>query len=234
MTKSQKIRSSIPKETRNASRKGNPPVPAIGRRERRAAETRVRLFRCALKLISRRGLTSVTVEDITEAADVGKGTFFNYFPSKEHVLGVLAEIQLGKVREAAAQAQRPGASIQSVLHRLARKLAEEPGRNPKLARALLSSFLSSDAVREILKRNLSVGRKTVGQVIAVGQRNGEIDSRQNPEKIALQFLQTVMGTVLFWSVHEKPKLTTRIEDSFASFWRAAASDKNKKHERRNR
>lgn len=111
-----------------------------GRRERRAAETRVRLFRCALKLIARRGLANVTVEDITEAADVGKGTFFNYFASKEHVLGVMAEIQLGKVREAARQAVETRKPIASVLHHLVRRLAEEPGRSPRLARALISSF----------------------------------------------------------------------------------------------
>src|ERR1039458_2637150 len=70
--------------------------PGTGRRQRRAAETRLSLFRCALQLFAERGFTSVTVEDITEAADVGKGTFFNYFESKDHVLGVMAEIQLGK------------------------------------------------------------------------------------------------------------------------------------------
>jgi AcrR family transcriptional regulator len=74
----------------------------LGRRERRAAETRVRLFRSALQLIAKRGFPNVTVEEITEAADVGKGTFFNYFETKDHVLGVMAEIQLGKVREAAS------------------------------------------------------------------------------------------------------------------------------------
>ncbi len=72
----------------------------MGRRQRRAAETRLRLFRCALQLFAERGFPNVTVGDITEAADVGKGTFFNYFESKDHVLGVMAEIQLGKVREA--------------------------------------------------------------------------------------------------------------------------------------
>src|ERR1035437_2483428 len=76
-----------------------------GRRQRRAAETRLRLFRCALQLIAERGFPNVTVEDITEAADVGKGTFFNYFATKDHVLGVMPEIQLGKMAEARAQAE---------------------------------------------------------------------------------------------------------------------------------
>ena len=74
---------------------------------------------------------SVTVEDITEAADVGKGTFFNYFESKDHVLGVMAEIQLGKVREAVTLAESGTETIHSVLHRLFLRVGEEPGRSPR-------------------------------------------------------------------------------------------------------
>ena len=65
---------------------------SVGRRNRRAAETRLRLFRCALQLVAERGLPRVTVEDITEAADVGKGTFFNYFESKNHLLATIGTV----------------------------------------------------------------------------------------------------------------------------------------------
>src|SRR5437764_5518061 len=118
-----------------------PHLKSMRRRERRAAETRVRLFRCALQLFAERGFPNVTVEDITEAADVGKGTFFNYFESKDDVLGVMAEIQLGKVKEAATLAESGRQSIYSVMHQLFLRVAEEPGRSPDLARALISSFL---------------------------------------------------------------------------------------------
>src|SRR5687768_386466 len=57
-----------------------------GRRERHKAEIRERLFRTAIDLYMTRGLQATTVKEITEAADVGKGTFFNYFPTKEHIL----------------------------------------------------------------------------------------------------------------------------------------------------
>jgi AcrR family transcriptional regulator len=197
-------------------------VPAVGRRQRRAAETRMRLFRCALVLIAERGLPNVTVEDITEAADVGKGTFFNYFKTKEHVLGVMAEIQLGKVREAASRAAMGKQAIQTVLRQLAHHLAEEPGRSPRLARALISSFLASESVREILKRTLLEGRKTVGEVIATGQERGEIESKLGQGKVAMQFFQAVLGTVLMWSLHEKPALDGWIEESFQHFWRSIA------------
>src|ERR1700704_2813542 len=72
----------------------------MGRRERRSCETRERIFRAAMDLFRDHGFQKTTVEDITDAADVGKGTFFNYFPSKEHVLGVLGEIQLAKYEKA--------------------------------------------------------------------------------------------------------------------------------------
>ena len=124
---------------------------SAGRRERRAHETRVKLFRCALRLIAKRGIANVTVEDITEAADVGKGTFFNYFESKDHVLGVMAEIQLVKVREAVARAADGRQPIYAVLRKLAQRLGEEPDAVGTGAGALFLQFLASPQVREILK-----------------------------------------------------------------------------------
>jgi AcrR family transcriptional regulator len=198
------------------------PRAGMGRRQRRAAETRVRLFRCALQLFSERGFPNVTVEDITEAADVGKGTFFNYFASKDHVLGVMAEIQLGKVAEAVTLAADGKQTIQSVLHHLFLRAAEEPGRSPDLARTLISSFLASAGVRKIIEHNMQRGRKLIAEVVAAGQQRGEIDPILKKEKVAIQVLQTFMGTVLFWSLHEKPPLSVRIEDSFQNFWRSIA------------
>ena len=199
-----------------------PHLQGMGRRQRRAAETRVRLFRCALQLFAERGFPNVTVEDITEAADVGKGTFFNYFESKDHVLGVMAEIQLGKVREAVTMAESGKQSIYSVLRRLFLRVGEEPGRSPDLARALISSFLASVAVRKLIDRNMSEGRKMAAQVVSVGQERGEIDSRLKKEKVALQLQQAFMGTLLLWSLHGEPALETRLEESFQHFWRAIA------------
>ncbi|MGA3373458.1 MAG: TetR/AcrR family transcriptional regulator [Terracidiphilus sp.] len=196
--------------------------PGAGRRQRRAAETRLRLFRCALQLFAERGFSCVTVEDITEAADVGKGTFFNYFESKDHVLGVMAEVQLGKVREALTAAEQGRRTIHSVLHRLMLRLAEEPGRSPSLARAFISSFLASEGVRTAIARNMREGRRMIAQLVAAGQERREIHPRLRKKELARQLLQTCMGTVLLWSLDGTPALKARIEDSFQHFWRAIA------------
>ncbi len=199
-----------------------PHMKGMGRRERRAAETRLRLFRCAMQLFAERGFPNVTVEDITEAADVGKGTFFNYFESKDHILGVLAEIQLGKVRQALEVASTGKHSIQSVVRQLFQRVAEEPGRTPELARAVISSFLASELIRKHLAENMSRGRQMAAQIIEMGQKGGEIDPQLKKEEVALQLQQAFIGTLILWSLRGEPKLEVAIEASFQHFWRAIA------------
>lgn len=200
-----------------------PHLKKMGRRERRAAETRLRLFRCALQLFAERGFPNVTVEDITEAADVGKGTFFNYFDSKEGVLAVMAEIQLGKVREALEQATNGNRSIQSVFRRLFERVAEEPGRSPDLARAFLASFLASQAIRHQTGLSMAEGRKMAGEIVVMGQKRGEIDRRLKKEQVALLLQQTFLGTLLLWSLHSEQSLQTSVDTAFQHFWRAIAA-----------
>jgi AcrR family transcriptional regulator len=200
-----------------------PHLQSAGRRQRHGAETRVRLFCCALQLFAERGYPNVTVEDITEAADVGKGTFFNYFESKDQVLSVMSEIQLGKVKDALRLAQAGEQTIRTVLHHLFIRAAEEPGRSPDLARALLSSFLASEKVRLMAYNLACEGRKRLAQIVAEGQRRKEIDSRLKQQKVALQIQQAFMGTLLLWSLEGKPALEARAEESFQHFWRAVAA-----------
>ncbi|MGW0784861.1 TetR family transcriptional regulator [Streptomyces sp. NPDC002913] len=53
------------------------------RRSRKARRTRDALAQHAFDLVLERGLKSVTVEEIAEAADVDRRTFSRYFPNKE-------------------------------------------------------------------------------------------------------------------------------------------------------
>lgn len=220
---------SVSRKTRKPAGQTASPRKAAGRRERKAEQTRVRLFRCALRLIAQRGLSDVTVEDITEAADVGKGTFFNYFQSKEHVLSVMAEIQLSKIHEAATLAGRGRISIHSVLRRMMLRLAEEPGRNPRMARALMSSFLANRDVRTIILKRMKEGRKAIAELVEAGQKRGEIDRKLKSEQVATHLFQSFMGTVMLWTLEERPALRTNAARTFEQFWRSiAASPKGKR------
>jgi AcrR family transcriptional regulator len=58
---------------------------------RRKEETRIRLLDAALRLMAEKGMDSVSITDITEAADVGFGSFYNHFESKEGIFTALVE-----------------------------------------------------------------------------------------------------------------------------------------------
>lgn len=61
------------------------PAPA-GRRERKAEETRRRILEAAQKQMSLGGPESVTIQSVTEGADIGQGTFYNYFKSRDDLV----------------------------------------------------------------------------------------------------------------------------------------------------
>jgi AcrR family transcriptional regulator len=56
------------------------------RRERKKIAARARILSAAIDLFSRRGLDAVTVDEIASAADVGKGTIYDYFATKESIV----------------------------------------------------------------------------------------------------------------------------------------------------
>ncbi|NEU30070.1 FAD-dependent oxidoreductase [bacterium LRH843] len=56
----------------------------------RKEQTRERIEQAALALFREKGYTRTTVQEITTAANVAKGTFFNYFPTKNSIMKSLA------------------------------------------------------------------------------------------------------------------------------------------------
>ena len=58
---------------------------------RRKSETRDRMLDAAFELVTQKGMDGVTINEITEAADVGFGSFYNHFESKEGIFVALVE-----------------------------------------------------------------------------------------------------------------------------------------------
>ncbi|MFC1664861.1 TetR/AcrR family transcriptional regulator [Pseudomonadota bacterium] len=80
------------------------------RSTRRKLRTRDQLIRAAHQLMSTKGVDETTINEITELADLGFGTFYNYFSSKD---GLAAQVldcvidDLGKRNDLATSTIKP-------------------------------------------------------------------------------------------------------------------------------
>lgn len=60
-------------------------------REKKKIETKNRIFEVSGKLFKEKGFENTTVDEITKEAGIAKGTFFNYFSTKESLVLYFAE-----------------------------------------------------------------------------------------------------------------------------------------------
>jgi AcrR family transcriptional regulator len=61
------------------------------RRTRSRERARARLLEAALRVLARRGVDAATIAEITQEADVGFGSFYNHFESKEAILDAVVD-----------------------------------------------------------------------------------------------------------------------------------------------
>jgi len=189
---------------------GPPPVtaaPRPGRRERHRAETRDRLYRAALALFAERGFLETTVEDITEAADVGKGTFFNYFPTKEHILAEFGGQRTAAVERALQKARATQGPVLDVLRELVGDAVGQADKSAALLRASFAAHASGASVREELIKRMHLGRRILAQIFLLAQQRGEIRRDIPAAELARATQRIFMGVTMSWAI--KPESTLR-------------------------
>ena len=141
-----------------------------GRRERQKLERRERIFDAAIALFRERGFDSVTVVQITDRADVAKGTFFNYYESKSDVLlefgrrlslgmldyakGLKGDDPRELVRRFFARMARQARAEREVFDIVIQKVASEPLFQAAHARGRSALV---DLLREFLERGVASG-----------------------------------------------------------------------------
>jgi AcrR family transcriptional regulator len=196
-----------PSKTLRAEEHRSAPRPRVDRRERHRVEMRERIFRAALQLFAARGYLQTTVEDITEAADVGKGTFFNYFPTKEHVLERYGEERVEAVARALEKARAGNESVLAVLKELATDLAGQSSESPELLRSVFSANFACGPVRSELRKRIHRARQLLAEILVLGQERGEIRRDLAAPELARLIRLIFMGVTMAWAVN--PELSLR-------------------------
>ena len=186
-----------------------------------------------MRLFAEQGFANTTVEAITQAADVGKGTFFNYFPSKEHVLVALGERQVGKIA-AAAGAIDPEETIRAQVGRVVHQLAAGWLRSKRLIRTMLGIGLGNESLTPLLEGLLPQGRGHMQVLFKEGQRRGELRSDVPAADLARMLQQFMLGTQIVWSLHPAADIDAWIEQALDTFWKGIGAERRPPVKRRAR
>lgn len=189
-------------------------------RERKKSELREALYGVALRLFREKGYGGVSVQEITEAAGVAKGTFFNHFPSKEHVVEEWYRRLTAEAIQAVKGREFPTAeeAVIGTAVAVASRGANDPGLVDAKA-LLLSTFApledaerqQDDEVRDHLLRRIERGRTS-------GEWAEDVDA----ELLADTILAVLTGTARAW-VAERHRfdLARTVADRTAFVCRAA-------------
>jgi AcrR family transcriptional regulator len=147
----------------------------LSRRERKKQETRQRLMEAALRLFRDQGYDATTVEQIARAADIAKGTFFNYFETKEAVLPALAEWRFQKLQETlTAEPDAPASPVARIKWALC-LVAEDPLTTPPLAQRLFAAVMKQHRDNCIEPTLIQLLAEQVHQAQAVGEIRADLD-----------------------------------------------------------
>ena len=112
----------------------------VNRLDRRKARTRAALIRAAQTLIAE-GRTNVPILEITQAADVGMGSFYNHFETKEQLFEAAVEAVMdgyGQLLDRLTADVEDPAEVFACSFRLTGRLYR---REPELSRVLLNNIL---------------------------------------------------------------------------------------------
>lgn len=108
--------------------------------DRRKERTRNALLRAARRMLAE-GRTNVSIQEITDAAHVGFGSFYNHFESKETLFNAAVEATVedwALLRDQIVTGFDDPAEVFAISFRMAGRLQRQA---PELARALLNSGL---------------------------------------------------------------------------------------------
>jgi TetR/AcrR family transcriptional regulator, transcriptional repressor for nem operon len=164
-------------------------------------DVRERLLTAGLEALHKRGFNATGVQDITDAAKVPKGSFYNHFESKD-ALGVEV-VQ----RWSAKAAERRRALVEGSGKPLVRlrayfKALNELGPATGFARGCLMGNFSAElstqspAIRAALEAGFDGWTKEVAQVVAEAQKAGDVSKDLSASALAGFLIDAWEGAVL--------------------------------------
>ena len=177
----------------------------LTRRERRKLEVHDRIVDAALELFNNRGLTVTTIHEICERADVAEKTFFNHFPTRQHLVEEIAEVLFLRLQSIVDESRRQPGTIEDRLayffDRVAVAADEIGPMHREVIREVIRSANMSQSQEEKTRRLEASLRTLIERAVQAG----EVSRRYSAEFLSQMVLNSFFGIMSSWiSVDEYP------------------------------
>ncbi len=166
------------------------------RRERKKDETRRRIFDAAISLFRERGFEATTVDEITEKADVGRGTFFNYFPRKEAVFAYMEEVQAAALDDILPALLSSGGTTRECLVRATQLAARPYASDREVARLIFSEWVKRDVCAP--SEAEAKGRAFIHELLERGRQRGEFRTDVDDVRASAIIKGVFLATLFQW------------------------------------
>ena len=168
----------------------------IGLRKRKKFRARQTILIAAAQQFELNGFANTSIAGIMQAAELGVGTFYNYFGSKEEVLLTLAKNLREKVEEEILTTSEVNQSSPELLERCCVCTAKLIDENRFILPLFISAGDYSDKPEQI-PQSLSPGfRELFEEIILRGQESGEFRS-DVPANIISEMIHSIYQTTAF-------------------------------------
>jgi len=182
------------------------------------ANVREQLLDTGLRVFHERGFNATAVQDITEAAGVPKGSFYNHFESKEDLGAEVVLRYLESSNKTQAVLGDPKLSPYARLRKYFEGLVQVAEKSEFCGGCLLGNFgaeLSdqSEMIRVSVSKGFSTWSASIAGVIAEAQAQGEI-SKDLPASTLAAFVLNGWEGALVRSRVDKSKAPLRVSITY--------------------
>ena len=166
-------------------------------RQLAAAETRKKLVAAAKTIIYDKGLTNTSIEEITEACGVSKGTFYTYFKRKEDIV---FELSQGVFDEILAHAQEyDGTVIEKLEHYMVSFSGYIEKSSVKLAQEWIKNVVDPD-ISNIGTNKLEKDISATVQLLQSEKEKGRLKADTPIRRLADTVNDLLYGQMLCWAI----------------------------------
>lgn len=176
------------------------PIQTDGsRRERKKEKTRQTIVNVSLALFQKQGFEATSMEQIAEEADIAKGTLYNYFSSKEAIIGEYMNYVIRDNQDKLQRIINGYTDTKSRLLALLKMMAEWNEQNRDLVKmhttARLQDLFMFPQHRDGRQSNLEL---ILTRIIRLGQNSGELRGDLGADKLARYFKAMYIVPFISW------------------------------------